>query len=377
MESFVTDFLNPFLNIMPPFLVAGFLSLVWGVLPEVWLEKVEEKEETEPPAFLAHFFAVLILPEYGLARIARKKRFTESTDASKAWLGTLIMFFTMAVYFSWLRFTDWNFKEFLEGSFIIIPVFQITIRLWAGARLVKLYRLKRREVSILAESKVVFEQISSFIEEEAGWNRENGKLEKQLAAIESGNVHINIFIENRKKNVRDHINLEKEKLRIVSANISKLREWAGEDIQLAIDTNILMEADDYFIEELKSFRLLISKKVQDEWDKNKKYGDGEKRKKAIKARDRLEMLQEEAKGLEFTVKKWDASFMKEHNLMTGKADEEIIADYLYEYKQGRKLAVLSADKMFRISASVHLPVIKVERIQLFEKQSDLQRQTAG
>ena len=371
MEIFLDD-------VMLPFVLAGILSIVYGILPELLLGDVKEKEETEQPSsFLAYLVAVLGVPEYGLARIAGVKQFSESADAVKAWLGTMLMFLSVGAYYSWLRFTEWGWLTFFGDALIIGAAFQILIRTWAVVRLVKLYRLRARITSMEVESVQALEQISELLEQEAAWKEQNSKLEIKLEAVESRNSQIALFVKNRHKNVTDHIESEQVKLRSVAANISALREWAKTDNELAIDTNILMEADDYFFEELKAFRLLVSKKVQDEWDKNKKYGDVETRKKAIRARDRLEILQKEAAGLDFTVKKWDASFMKNHNLMIGKADEEIIGDYLYEYKRGRKLAVLSADKMFRISASVHMPVIKLESIQLFGGTAGSNRQVAG
>ena len=150
------------------------------------------------------------------------------------------------------------------------------------------------------------------------------------------------------------------RLRALAYNMEKFSELDSDTI-LALDANILMMADDYIIEEIKKFPILISKRVQQEWDKNKTSEDKQKGYRARRAIRRLV----ERPHFEFTVSKWQDSFLKKNNLMKGIPDEEIIADYLYEKQQGKNIVVLSGDLNFQASAKVHMPIIAFEKMDTF------------
>ena len=62
--------------------------------------------------------------------------------------------------------------------------------------------------------------------------------------------------------------------------------------------------------------------------------------------------------------------MQVNDLLSGVADDEIIADYLYEQQRGKKLVVISDDNNFAASAKVHLPLLPLKQIGLFTEEEN-------
>ena len=153
------------------------------------------------------------------------------------------------------------------------------------------------------------------------------------------------------------------KLNIVKHNLTLIRQL-DRDVEIAIDSNVLMKCDNYLVDGLQQRGILISKRVQQEWDKNKGSADQEKAFRARHAIRRLVNLE----NYRFVVSKWDTLFMKKNDLLLGVPDDEIIADYVYEQQRGKKVVVLSDDNNFIGSAKVHLPVLQLKEIDLFSSE---------
>lgn len=300
-------------------------------------------------------------PTFALAGLSGVKKLTESTEAQKAIFlagGSIV---AMVCLFISQFYYGWNWAELGLGLVMILFLYIIASRvhavstIWKARGEIKTRNTINDELLCLDEEH---KEVSTVMK------RHEDKLNKAIRIVTEKEKELGWMeqiISDTKKSIIRHIKKEETNVDKIQCSLDALREWKEEGALIALDTNILMECEDYIIEELKNYPLLISKKVQDEWDGNKKSTSDITREKAIRARNRLANLQENARSLEFTVKKWNSQFMKDNNLMIGKNDEEIIADYLYEYKRGQNLVILSCDKMFQISASTHMPVIKMEQ----------------
>ncbi|MCG7344096.1 PIN domain-containing protein [Sporosarcina sp. ACRSL] len=153
------------------------------------------------------------------------------------------------------------------------------------------------------------------------------------------------------------------KLNVVKHNLTLIR-GLDRDVEIAIDSNVLMKCDNYLVDAMQQRDILISKRVQQEWDKNKGSADQQKAFRARHAIRRLVNLE----NYRFVVSKWDTMFMKKNDLLSGVPDDEIIADYVYEQQRGKKVVVLSDDNNFIGSAKVHLPVLQLKEIDLFSSE---------
>ncbi|WP_053216994.1 PIN domain-containing protein [Virgibacillus senegalensis] len=334
-------------------------------------EELAKKETGESLGYIDYLFVGLAVPEAAFARLYNVKN-TEASEIQKAQHGVIVLFIASLLVCYKHAAAGFAFLPLLTDLLLTFGAFFLVIRLWAVVRIHKIYKERKIFESLLSKVEEKQKEAAETARQQRQLERLNEKLREKKSQIEARNNRINVYVANKQQMIKQHMDRDKAKIDLMRRNIGRLNNYVGGDTVVAIDTNILMEGDDYLIEELKKHRILISKDVQMEWDGINKYANGEKKRKGIRARRRLKELVKNGKQtgnlVQFTVKKWDSDFMKENNLLETNDDDRIIADYLYEYKQGRNLVVLSGDHMFEISASIHLPTIELEDYQLFSRE---------
>ncbi|SER69239.1 hypothetical protein SAMN04487944_10875 [Gracilibacillus ureilyticus] len=319
---------------------------------------------------LDYMLATIMFPESMIWQLSIK-----NNSKTKVYILSLILSFTIGFIIVSNYHSGWSWLAALKEILISLLVFGTAKRVWAVYQVYRLYKAHKQVQRIESDIHNIEDQI---VDLKRGMKKEEekaAKVKKAIQTVGERNEQIHTFTNQIHTKIEQHLESHKETLRIMRTNISHLRQWEGKNVRIAIDTNIFMECDDYIIEELKRHKLLISKTVQGEWDYNIKGDDPVKRSKGLRARDRLEELVVSGKQTgnlcEFIVKKWNYQFMKDNNLRTDENDEKIIADYLFEYEKGLDIVILSADKMFTISASIHMPVIRLEKLNLFIKDIEL------
>ncbi|SDM81492.1 hypothetical protein [Sediminibacillus halophilus] len=354
-----------------PFLVPVTIMLFVMLFNQAFGEELVKSEAKGSPGYIGYHLLAMVAPEAAFARLYSINN-TNACEIKKAQYGVIAMFIASLLVCYKHAVTGWAFFPLLADLLMTVGAFFLGIRVWAAVRVHNIY--KQRKVFQSLESMIAEKQkeAEKMVRQQKLLEKQNKKQREKNSQIEARNNQINIYVENKQRMIQQHMDREKAKVDLMRRNIERMKKYERQDIVVAIDTNILMEGDDYLIDELKKHRLLISKDVQMEWDDIHKFASGEKKRKGLRARNRLKDLVKTGKQtgnlVQFTVKKWDSEFMKENNLLETNDDDCIIADYLYEYQQGRNLVVLSGDRMFEISASVHLPTIELEDYQLFSRE---------
>ncbi len=354
-----------------PFLVPATIMLFVMLFYLAFAEELVKNEAEGSPGYIGYQLLAMVAPEAAFARLYSINN-TKVSEIQKAQYGVVAMFIASLLVCYKHAVTGWTFFPLLADLVMTVGVFFLGIRVWAAVRVHHIY--KQRKVFESLESKItkMQKEAEKAARQQKQLKRQNEKLMEKKSLVEARNNQINVYVENKQRMIQQHMDQEKAKVDLMRRNMERLKKYEGRGIVVAIDTNILMEGDNYIIEELKKHPLLISKDVQMEWDGIHKFASGEKKKKGLRARNRLKELVKSGKQtgnlVQFTVKKWDSEFMKENNLLETNDDDCIIADYLYEYQQGRNLVVHSGDHMFEISASVHLPTIELEDYQLFSRE---------
>ncbi|MFC4403003.1 PIN domain-containing protein [Gracilibacillus xinjiangensis] len=351
-----------------PVLIGFVLFGIYAMLLHDSVSK--DTDEKFDSNLLDHMLATIIFPELNIWRLS-----VNNESKFKILVSSLLFFLTIGFILVANYTSGWNWSLPLKQILITILAFGVVQRGWAVYQVYRLLKVRKKVEDIEQEIADAEEKMGDLTNDIKKEKKEAANLEKEIQSVSMRNKQIYAFSNKIHTELVDHLESYKEILRTVSSNINRLRNWDDKNVRIAIDTNILMECDDYLIEELKRHKLLISKTVQGEWDYNIKGNDPEKKSKGLRARDRLDELVENgkqtSKPCDFIVKKWNSQFMKDNNLRTDENDEKIIADYLYEYQKDEDIVILSADKMFTISASIHMPVIRMEKVNLFGKEAEL------
>lgn len=285
----------------------------------------------------------------------------EGSKAKKDFQGVLL--------FSLILFTLSNFVYFrghlADGGVLLVAM--VWLFLFIGLRQYFLIKSILRNKSRIIELKDLYQQGRREEKELEKLKQRNHQLFNRAKLVEK--VYLkwkkpyDSLVEQKEELeaiIEDRRNELNEQLRTLAHNIEKLTSLDSNTV-LALDSNILMKADDYIFEEIQKYPIIISKRVQQEWDKNKSSDNQEKGYRARRAIRRLMKLPD----FDFTVSKWNDSFLIKHNLMKGVPDDEIIADYLYEKQQGKNIVVLSDDLNFLASAKVHMQVLHLRRLDVF------------
>ncbi len=164
------------------------------------------------------------------------------------------------------------------------------------------------------------------------------------------------------------MDMEDEKKRIqqiyqtVEENLRSIHELPME-VQVAIDTNVLMEWDDYLLDALRERSILISKRVQRELDQNKTKEDP---KVEYKARRGIRyLLSLPAESYRFVNGDWNERLLKENGLSSQWEDEKILADYLTCKLKGQQICIASSDANFLISAKPLFPILGIKNPKIF------------
>lgn len=285
----------------------------------------------------------------------------ETSAAKKDFIGLIIFAIVICVssnffYFRGEFFTEQTLQFFLVMIFIFFLVRLIFV------------------VSFIFRDRSNIQAFNHLHHEQKIVRVEKENLKKKLPHINKRGKAVNLIYRKWKRHYEKMIaekeeleeRIEEErvylngKLQTLSQNLEKIAKL-DPDTVIAVDSNVLMKSDDYLIEAISRFPIMISKKVQQEWDKNKA---SDNREKGYRARLAIRRLVE-LPNYQFTVSKWRDQFLKEHNLLKGVPDDEIIADYLYEQKSGKNIIVLSDDLNFIASAKVHMPILKLENMDIF------------
>jgi hypothetical protein len=354
-------------------IIISFVLFISILLTFVYVaERLKEENLEETHSLYQYIKWTLVLPSYGIGRIHGKSDSNQQgVEATKLFIISVLMAMTITIFSIVMSRTGWDVPRFLLLTFETIILFQFISRVYALFRVIKGYKLRAEWDKLLVAQTEMEQSLQSKEEQKQEFVTVKERLEKELAVIQQRNEQITVFIEGKRVEMETHLAKQKKKLDIMARNLKALRKWEGQDVVLGVDTNILMQADDYIIEELKKHRLLISKLVQlVEVENNFKKAEGDKKKKAEKARKRLFKLKNEGVGIKLlSPEKWDMQFIKENNLYHREMDEKIIADYLFEHKQTGNVVILSCDKMFTFSASMHMPVIELEDFSMFDQEN--------
>ncbi|KAB8126382.1 hypothetical protein F9U64_20185 [Gracilibacillus oryzae] len=346
-----------------PFLIGCILFSIYSHLLHEMLG-IEDDSKKIDYDFVDGILSAIFIPESMIWRLSSEKDSKEKMDIL-TFLSFLAIGFLIVSNIS----AGWNWTQALKETVIVLLAFGMVKRMLAVYQVCRLLKVKKAVRVMETEREDVegqFTDLTKIVKKE---KKAAAQLKKEIHSVRARNKQIYLYMEQLHAELEKHLVSYNDMLKIMNTNISSLRYWDNKNVRIAIDTNILMECDDYIMEELKRHKLLISKTVQGEWDYNIKKGDAEKKSKGKRARDRLDELVENGKRTnkpcDFIVKKWNAQFMRANNLRIDENDEKIIADYLYEYQSEEDIVILSADKMFTISASIHMPVIRMEKVNLF------------
>lgn len=230
--------------------------------------------------------------------------FSNETDKeSNALLKDCIGF----VLFSFVVFITSNFLYY-RGEFFTIETFFYYIFLTAIFFLARLIFI----TYTIFKHKNIFRQFQQFNMNEKAFNIEKAKLEQSRILLNKRLIKVDkihnkwkkTFEEKQSKqlNLEQSIEQEKErvkkKYRTLVGNLDTIHSLDPNTI-IAVDSNILMKGDNYIIKAISQFPILISKRVQQEWDKNKQSDHGQK---AFRARQAIRRLVE-LPNYSFTVSK--------------------------------------------------------------------------
>ncbi|MFT4413279.1 PIN domain-containing protein [Fredinandcohnia humi] len=241
-----------------------------------------------------------------------------------------------------------------------LALFLITSRVWAVYRMGRLLRFFKERDNLNGEVKQLKNEVFELYYKQQESIQALQLLIKKKQEQQQKAKLILHAIQKRKVRIKEHEQYLARRLKVVEYNLNQIYQVPLE-VEIAIDTNVLMKCDQYLVQALQERGILISKRVQQEWDKNKTSADQQKAFRAREAIRRLISLE----NYRFVVSKWDGKFLQKNNLQIGVADDEIIADYLYEQQSGKELVILSDDNNFIGSAKVHLPILQLREIDLF------------
>ena len=285
----------------------------------------------------------------------------DSVPAHKDLIGfiifALVVFITSNVlYFRGAFFTENTFAFYfaLTGAFLLIRYIFVSYTLFKNKSVIEQFQpLHRERKQQIKEMKAQKRTLAHLKNREKAIHKLYHKWENTHEKMTTKQDAWQEKIDERK----DYLN---GKLQTLAYNLEKINHLQPNTI-IAIDSNILMKSDEYIIDAISQFPILISKRVQQEWDKNKSSDYGEKAFRARQAIRRLVKLP----NYSFTVSKWNEAFLLNNNLLQGVPDDEIIADYLYEQTLGKNIVVLSDDLNFIASCKVHMPVLQLKKLDMF------------
>lgn len=248
----------------------------------------------------------------------------------------------------------------LMGILISITHFFVSKRVWSYKQMKRLLVEKDQ----LLDVQIAFENEMEVFKENHKAYLDTKKEYEQLSELVEKKKEEQKKLQSVSQNYLNKIHekeceLSNEK-ELIKENLASIMELP-DDIEIAIDSNVLMKWDDYIIEALKRKNVLISKNVQEELDQNKNSQDQSKGYRARRAIRKLLQFS----SYRFTVSKWTSNQLLQWNLKKGSPDDEIIADYLYEKERGTPIVILSDDHNFLISAKVHFETLTLKKPSLF------------
>lgn len=344
--------------------IAGTM-LICGLLASFYLEKLSQYgqlvEETNerPGNMIELLWQTSLFPEKGFMSLYNKPL---EEHVFKSYL---------AIFFSLLQFyLISNLLYFIDGpihwisllllSMGVLLLYAVTRRIWAVYRMTKLARQHKDYLKLHHQAEDLTSRLLAFSKNKSAFTDKLNALIKQRNLEDEKMNRIQHHVDALSERIKQFRQHQQYKQHILNHNLDLITSLP-EDTEIAIDSNVFMKCDQYIAEALSKRNVLISKRVQQEWDKNKTHTDHEKSFRAREAIRRLINLDH----YRFVVSKWNNRFMQENNLQSGVPDDEIIADYLFEYQQGKKLVVISNDNNFIGSAKVHLPILELKNIDLF------------
>lgn len=340
------------------FLFVGVSFLIPFLIVSSYLHMLDEKEAFPYSRSVKGWINALLAYPFKTVKVLYGD---ESSSVKKDALGFFLFGLVLFVSYNVLYFRDEFFTMFtvyftlgLVVVFFLIRLIFAIIGILKHKSLIQEFRVFYKLEKKHKETKQELEKTHSHLK-----NREKciGKIYTKWKRFHDKMAEKQADAQERIDDQRAWLNI---KLQTLASNLEKIHSLAPDTV-IAVDSNVLMKADDYVIDAISRFPVLISKRVQQEWDKNKTSEHGEK---AYRARQAIRRLVE-LPNYEFTVSKWQDRFLMEHNLLKGVPDDEIIADYLYEQMQGKNIIILSDDLNFTASAKVHMPVLSLKKIDIF------------
>ncbi|MEB1806636.1 MAG: PIN domain-containing protein [Bacillaceae bacterium] len=334
--------------------IITFLFLIYHRLSE-WILSFFPRNQF---SFVAACIAAVLFPTASHRYLLEFRSLHRVSYTPNGLLFGLTALFYIMVYGYFMTIFEPGAPKFFLMVVAIVPIY--TFAVLRTIKLAKVLGYLQKLDRALAEKQMVVDRVKKLYQEgekrvksiEVTKKKELKEFEQQLKQIERELG----TLEYRKNGIAKEIRYYEHKRK----NLSILQECKQDGVEIGIDSNILMECDDEFFDLLKGNKLVISKFVHNEWDKMKESDNKYTSRKAIKAMHRFEELQKNGSVRSIT-KQWDADFLKANVLAQMDMDDSIIADYLYELKNGKNIVALSDDTGFRTSArGAHLPVLDVK-----------------
>lgn len=306
----------------------------------------------------------LAMPARALRQISKRR----TTDHDETYVQLALVTITYSIFATTfflyhMQYKNWTAIQDISANIticvILLPAatFIIFARIWAYS-IVSMYKNFAQKLPELQNEfdeilKEVYAAEQLLIEEQQLYEKHLQIYKQLMRKVQSCHtifgMEERLFIQKQDE--------EKALVQIVENNL-RLIEEIPSSTSIAIDTNILMEWDDYLIRALKSKNIIISKRVQYELDRNKSSDNNNVSYKARRGIRRL--LEFDACNYHFLVSKWDTQFLKAQNLSSSWEDEKILADYVYEQQQGRHMVVASHDSNFIISAKQFFNILTLQ-----------------
>ena len=349
-----------------PFLIS-FLCFIPAFLPAfIFSYYANRQEPKSTPSHTVTLIYSVIAPMIALRRLSPKyvTRYEE--------LYHILFIFTfiyLGIISNIISFSSLKFNNIFSIIILSIPifVFLISSRLWCFNFTQKMLELNKRTINYDHHYFEIVEQlesVSSLLKEEQQLYTQHvtlyEKLVQKLQLQESEYTKIEQQIKNADSSIQSVYSIVEHNLKVINS--------IPNTTQIAVDTNVFMEWDDYLIDALRSKNLVISKRVQWELDRNKNSEYSDVRFKA--RRGIRHLLKFEAKNYSFINPDWNDKFLKENGLSDRWEDEKILADYLMRQKQGHEVLIASSDSNFLISAKPLFPVLNIKKPNFFLQQTD-------
>lgn len=344
-------------------LVAAIGVGLYGYIGLMLIYIVQAKR-TSLSAKTATVFSALF-PGVGL--MYSTEDFHESKGENALLNHSLTLYFTIA---AWILITfSGYFHPVLSAIYFLLMVILPTIAYVFTAKTLtnstqeaklayEQIHAKRAEINDLKlQLKAIKEAASN---EQSTWEKEQKALHTNIHQVK------NILYPRRKE--KDSLNKQIRKIESDIHMLKVLKDCELNGTKIAFDTNVLMKIDPLMFAQLANCQLIMSKRVKEELD-NKKQEEGQAGFRGRLGSKRFKYLSS-LKKIQPVMLENNSLFLKQNQLLKNNTDEKIIGDYLYEYKKGEKLAVLSFDTNFVGSAHcANIPVLEVNYMELDSKEA--------